>query len=209
MTSNDDPRIAALERELRSLRVLLTSPQPKPQPNAVEDGVRVHKTSTVHPGFVIPSADEIDQLIAIVCRRFPVLRSGISAGRFAAQDEADFRREFEAAFRALGSVNRMADGVDEKHGPDRWIRVVQSRLQGGSQVIHLLPFAAACIAHGDIPFTLANNMMGSSFGLRDDGAGTAATDAWRRVISSNTTLNSLPLPGYRAWSMGMRAGGAR
>jgi hypothetical protein len=218
--TDDHARIEALEREVKDLRKRLdestrptpvSAEPPKPKADYVERRASVTDSPPMkNASFVMPNDAQLHQLLDIACRKFPVLRKGISTGRFADQDERDFFNEYASAFCALGTVSRLPAGeVDEKHSADRWIRVVRNRLQGGSQSVGLLPLTAAVICHNDIPFMLnPNHMMSSSFGLRDDGAGIMASDAWQRVISSNTVRDSLPLPlPARTWRMGtVRAG---
>jgi hypothetical protein len=146
-----DDRVTELEIELADLRALKievadlraqlasrpapVTPTAPPKPKAVvEEGATVSYLATHSPAFVMPDENQLQQLLEIACRRFPVLRAGISSGRFHDQDERNFFDEYASAFRAIGAIARMPAGeVDQKHYADRTVRMVQGHLRDRSQ----------------------------------------------------------------------------
>ena len=163
---------------------------PKP---VEEEGTRVSYPQPVST-FVMPSQDELKQLLAIVLAKFPRLAPDMS-DRWANNNEVKFAKQFAAAFRAVGMMHR-SEKPDKK-------RYVQYFIDHGDNLLRALgphaeigpAFLPACLAHGDVPISdwrIDGQVL--EFGLNIYRIGRPATDAWRKVLATGNTIALIAPP---------------
>ena len=146
--------------------------------------------------FIPPTADELFGLEKIVLDRFKILRPKIYPDPEGAQRE--FSQMFVAAFRAISTWGRAAE-PDFKKFKSYFVDNAEEVLRNtrdNCRTIQLAPFLAALIANSDIPFTpLGAYPYDLYFGLRLDGLGAPATDAWRRTLNGQFRAPHSMFPG--------------
>jgi hypothetical protein len=109
------------------------------------------------------------------------------------QDE--FWREFELAFRRIAYMRRLEE---PDHGKALTYWTSEARnwfedLDGRAVDIHALPYLAAALSHGDIPYVVADPTVGSVWTLGvSPYSGRPATDKWRRVLETEQLLTPTP-----------------
>jgi hypothetical protein len=176
-------KIAALEE--RGGRKVL------PPPPLPEEGARVFYP--VQPStFVMPNDDELNRLQEIVCRKYPQLGDTGGPAFYGSKEErrADWFKQFNAAFLALGNMHRTKT-PDHKRYASHWTEEAEIWLRSHGKPAPTLrfgPFVAAVLAHGDIRYS----------GLFVDGhvlelglntyVGRAASDAWKKVLETQKLL---------------------
>jgi hypothetical protein len=155
-------RIAALEGKLA----------PKPRPAPIDDNpVRVVEIPPTLRDA--PTLQEYQRLLAVVVRSvFPKL----------VPDRA-YLAAFVAAFNFVGSLGRLP-GTDLGPRAETWVAAANRTLNWRPE-IELSHIASACIAAGDINFSVAEWPYNVHVGLcwRSHGVG-ASTGAWRKVLES-------------------------
>ena len=182
-----DQRIAALEHEVRNLKMQLAHSRRQfvAPPRRDEPTVRV-----LHPvrQVALPTDAEFEQLIGIVFSRYPRLRS----------DDEVFGAQFRAAFQYLLRTGRR-DKLDMEHSVSWWCdtAIVWLREHQLAAPVSLggVAFTAALVAHGDIPHTLSDSFpFDLSFGLQFGGGGRPSSNKWREVLVTGALLEPSPSP---------------
>jgi hypothetical protein len=189
----DEQRIRKLEDQNDQLRQhvdrLLRVMDAKPKPSAPiieDDGPRVSypRTSPIE----LPSVAEFERLLLIVSRAYPKVMPTFDSEN----DRREFFLGFCASFERIANMKRTVsvDGeliLNAKHDVRyfadeayRWLceRGTPAETTNGS-------FFVACIAAGDVAWSLPNRALGISahLGLGYDGL-TASSAAWRRVLAT-------------------------
>ncbi len=150
----------------------------------------------------MPSADELDRLLAIVTAAYPDLKLAREQGRFEISLR-DHRDEFRRAFFAVGRMGRIAE-------PDAG-RYFSSVLDDANSILraHRIKevegdaLHAAALAWGDVMWRATDRAMGQSFeiGIARLNQGTPARPVWRDLLSGKANLVApLPPRGMRASS---------
>jgi hypothetical protein len=144
-----DARIAELEREVVALKAAVF---PKPVPVArpyIERGVSI--THLASPPSNLPTAEEFDQLLAMVRDRYPICKRPESASD---ASEARYRRAFANGFRFVIQAFKRAEPNSSVSG-DWWVGEAQEFLRsiGAPAEVSWSALCAAIIATGDIPYT--------------------------------------------------------
>jgi hypothetical protein len=177
------------------------------QPKPIEDeGTRVSYPAPMST-FVMPSPDELKRLLAIVLAKFPRLAPDMT-DRWADNNEVKFGRQFASAFSAVGMMHR-TEKPDKK-------RYVQYFIDHGEDLLRALgphaeigpAFTVACLAHGDVPISdWRIDGVVLEFGLNIYRIGRPATDAWRRVLATGSTIPLIAPPSTRNYpTPGVRIG---
>ncbi len=142
------------------------------------------------PGqFVMPTEEELRQLLPIVLDQHPELRPNLGRHSLSGDPEADYFAEFCAAFRRIGFLGRL-DAPNRKFYLDHWIDEASEwlRLQRMPADMSAAPYLAAVMAHGDVCFTPADNTGHVwEVGLAPWG-GRPAGVAWRDVLATGKLL---------------------
>lgn len=188
----DDPilvRLSALEDEVAAMKATIAPPAKVPgakvtAPAAARqpEGVRIMNVVERCP-IAIPTEAEYRKICAVVFRAYPKIRPDWSDARRAGEDEAEFYREFAAAFEWVSRLKR-TDAIDKKHGLSWWTDAAGNFYlhAGRSTDIRAPAFLAAVIGAGDVDFTPGDQFGNSwSFGLSTY-SGRLATEAWRVVL---------------------------
>ena len=177
--------------------------QPKP---VEEEGTTVFYPPPVST-FVMPSSDELKRLREIVLRKFPKLAPD-TTDRWSQNNEADFARQFDAAFRAVGMMSR-TEKPDKKHFPSYFISHAEDSLRALGAYADIGPaFLPACLAWGDVPISdWRIDGVVLELGLNIFRIGRPPTDAWRRVLATGNTIAVIAPPSSRNYpTPGVRIG---
>jgi hypothetical protein len=118
--------------------------------------------------------------------------------RWANNNEANFAKQFAAAFRAVGLMHRMP-APDKKHYPSYFISHAEDSLRALGASADIGPgFLPACLAHGDVPISdWRIDGVVVELGLNIFRIGRPATDAWKRVLSTGNTIALIAPPSSR------------
>jgi hypothetical protein len=187
MTDAAEQRIAILEAEVRSLKILLGTQQRTltPPPRPAEPTVRIsHPTRRVE----LPNAEERRRLCEIVWERYPTLRRGRG-------EEEEMPEGFAEAFLFAQHHGRRAE-PDRQRSIGWWVdtaRAWVSQNDVGGFPISVSALVVAIIAAGDIAYTNPEEP-GFAIGLQFGGGGSPSKDWWRRALAG-TLLDPVP-PSY-------------
>ncbi len=193
-------QIAALEAEIAALKAnsrlgkfaqapAAAPASPPPQP----EGARIYHPIT-RATIALPSEGELEKMLDVVVAKYPKLRPYSASDRFAAQDHANYLREFSSAFSYIAMRGRSTE-VDTTRGVTWWAAEASewNRQRNMPIDIGVGPFLAAVVAAGDIDF-IESDMFGNvwSFALTPYSAGRPAQESWRDVLRGQLRK---PLPG--------------
>jgi hypothetical protein len=200
-------RIDALEAELArekakntAFEVRLSALEaPKRSPVRPEPPIEGTRVSYPAPqsNFVIPSNAELLKLMDVVLSKYPEFFPKHV-------EEAEYGRQFSAAFKAFGHFRR-TDVPNKKYYPQHWLDEAETLLKSWGDHTDIRPaFMGAIIAHFDIPFSdWKSDGVVLELGL-DMYAGRAATDKWRRVLAgevprpvASPASRNYPTPQFR------------
>jgi hypothetical protein len=211
MTNADE--IALLKSQIAELKSRFDAKDAPPapvkiaQPKPVEDeGTRVSYPAPLST-FVMPSSTELKQLLAIVLAKFPRLAPDMT-DRWANNNEANFAKQFAAAFRAVGMMSR-TEKPDKKHFPSYFISHAEDSLRALGAYAEIGPaFLPACLAWGDVPVSdWRIDGVVLELGLNIFRIGRPATDAWRKVLATGRTIELIAPPSSRNYpTSGVRIG---
>jgi hypothetical protein len=123
MKNDIDDRIKVLEARVAALEALAPK-KPAPRP-PVDEGVRI-TYPTASPTTSLPTDAQLAELRKIVLRHRPKLAPN-ARGKFADQDQTEFERGFEGAFRWLATAGR-ADEINYRHYIAHWIDAAERYL---------------------------------------------------------------------------------
>ena len=145
-------------------------------------------------GVEMPSAGELDRLLAIVTAAYPELKLARGQGRFDIS-ERDHRAEFRAAFYACGRLGRVAEPNDGRYfssvfdDANSILRAHRITLIEGD-AMH-----AALLAWGDISWRAADHAMGQPLevSIARLNTGSPAVPRWREILTGKANLLA-PLP---------------
>jgi hypothetical protein len=200
-TTGTPEDVLSLDDEIRleGIKIEIANARMAPLKNEL-DIVRIERAKWT--GVDMPSADELDKLLAIVTAARPDLNLAREQGRFDIS-ERDHRAEFRRAFYAIGRMGRLAE-------PDagRYFSSIfddaNSILRGRRlEEIEGDAFQSAALAWGDVVWRAADRDMGQSFeiGLARLNQGSPAVPRWRDILAGATNLQPpLPPRGMRASS---------
>jgi hypothetical protein len=158
------------EHEALGRRIAELEGKPAPKAPPPEEGVRI--TSPPTPStLIMPNPDEFDRLLAIVLAKYPSLALPLelsfverltarNTGAVIKPDEAriraEFRREVEAAFIAIGAM-KISDALDRRHYVSFHVENAQAWLKSFNRFADITgnAFIVAALMHGTVPFTAA------------------------------------------------------
>jgi hypothetical protein len=152
----------------------------------------------------MPSTDELHRLRDIVAAKLPRLNvtDGLVFRGDAQQNEAEYFKQFCASFRALGALHR-TEKPDRKRYLSHWIEACEDLLKavGNSTSISGLPFLAAALSHGDIPYAgLFTDGAVPELALHAYGIGRPPRDAWKKVLSTGSILPMIAPPSSKNYA---------
>jgi hypothetical protein len=173
---------AALAAEIASLK-----PKPVQPPKPIEPVVKI-SYPVAASSSPMPTDDELRRLREIVTRYDPALgdcsHMGIHrASRY--QNETEWVSQFRKSFVGVGKMYRLPE-PDRKHHWYHFKDLVDTALNFG-------PFVAACLAHGDVPWTdwrIDGQVL--ELGLSEYSIGREASDSWRKVLANRQLLAPSP-----------------
>jgi hypothetical protein len=181
---DDEIRLEGIKTEIATARMV-------PLKNHL-DAVRSERAKWI--GVDMPSADELDKLLAIVAAARPDLKLAREQGRF---DIAvrDHRAEFRRAFYAIGRMGRLGEPDAGRYFSsifDDANSILRARRLGE---IEGDAFQAAALAWGDVVWRAADRAMWQSFeiGLARLNQGSPAVPRWREILTGKANLLA-PLP---------------
>ena len=169
-------RVAALEANAGLVEPARDAEPPK----FVERGVTITHPIETSP-IVLPTEIEYRGILSAVRDAYPQLWRR-SNPRFADQDEAEFFRDFSAAFERVSHLRR-TEKIDSGRGLSWWVDETNKWLRSSRRIeIDGAAFLAAVIGAGDVSFVQRDEYGNAwAFGLATFG-GRPATEAWRRVL---------------------------
>jgi hypothetical protein len=201
--------IAELKSQIAELNRRIGSKDASPAPAKIAPAMPEPEGTTVsfpvaRSAFVMPSQEEFRRLRDIVFAKFPKLNvtEGLVFRGDAEQNEQEYFKQFCASFRALGMLHRTA-APDRKRYVSYWIDTCEDWLKaaGNSTSISGLPFIAAVLAHGDIPYAgLFTEGCVFEVGLNAYRMGRPPRDAWKQVLSTGRILAMVLPPSSRSYA---------
>jgi hypothetical protein len=205
-----------LEHELAAMRAEEAPAPPAKRPLMPES----RGTTVLYPPpdstLIMPLEGELHQLMGVALTAYPSLGPKIELSLMqrltrrnhpGLADEivpdtgainADFFREFKAAFIAIGSMKRM-DGPDRRHYVSFHGEAAQSWLRSHNLFADITTgsFIAAALAHGDIFYT-DGTIDGQLWELGlSVYVGAVAKAAWRGVLQTGKLRPASPVPAAR------------
>ena len=143
--------------------------------------------------IAIPDDRQLERLAEIVVACYPELGPDLSRQhpRWHDQILADWHRGFRASFRRIAALNR-TDEFNLKRDIRYFVDEAEDylRLRGQPVDIRWPCYAAACVAQGDIMFSISPPLVG----LRFDGGGRAPTAAWKKILQGRALREPSPPP---------------
>jgi hypothetical protein len=141
--------------------------------------------------LVMPTDAELRLLAKVVYAKYPFLDTRAELG---SQHDLAFKRTFWGA----GWLGRLPEPERRNAKHSIWFAEHLSQLLRDHRIDHEVEvrmFAAAALAHGDVPHTIIPGRwpFDCSWGLTYPHAGRPSSDAWRRVLEG-ALLPSSPLP---------------
>jgi hypothetical protein len=203
-------QIAVLQAQVAELKSRLDAKDAPPAPVKIppKPPVEAEGAQIFYPpqrsNFVMPSTNELRRLRDIVFMKFPRLNvtDGMVFRGDNEQNEAEYFRQFCASFRALGALHR-TEKPDRKRYVSYWIDHCEAWLKtvGAPTSITGLPFLAAALSHGDVPFAgLFSDGCVPELGLNAFGIGKPPRDAWRQVLATGRILPMIAPPSSKNYA---------
>jgi hypothetical protein len=171
----------------RMIEVSNLSPRPP-----VDEGVRI-TYPTASPTMSLPTDAQLAELRKIVLRHRPKLAPS-TGGKFADQDQTEFERGFEGAFRWLATAGR-ADEINYKVYVSTWIDAAERYLAslGSPETIRGSALMVAVLAWGDINYVEGDNLGNvPALGLATYGGKPPTEASWQRVLRDKQLLQPTP-----------------
>jgi hypothetical protein len=182
-------RIASLERQVTELRqpvpANVTGPPPRP---AADPQVRIFHPADTAP-IELPDDRKLDRLVAIVLQQYPKYSPDVANPRWRESNITEFHLGVSACFSRIARLNR-----SDKFDATRDIRYFvdecedQLRVWGRPMTLRWPQYFCACLASGDVAFTLA----GPRVGLRLDSAGRPPVPAWKDILNGRALRSPSP-----------------
>jgi hypothetical protein len=197
-----DTDLAALKSENADLREQLRRAEarleavenkitPKPRPVApIDEGVVRITTLEPYHGGDLPSPEQFETLLEIVARTHKIVPTW-PENRWGTQfnDRQRYLTGFIQCFRRIGDLWRLPGSELGKHRAEKWANDT-NQTYGIQADVNLSHFLAACIAWGDVNFSLGHWPFDVFAGL-DYSSGRDVRPAnpasWRAVLSSGKT----------------------
>lgn len=188
-------RCAALEEQVAAIQASNLLPTAESRradaKRAIEpQGVTITHQPDRNPKFIMPSDDELRRLYETVLARYPRLAA------YSQQSDEVFDG-FRRAFLRIGHLGR--DKLNDKYMLMSWVDDARLWLNDQQIVPSIVTgndFIYAVLAHGDVDFVPLDRFPHdcNAFGLRRDGSGRPATDAWRAVVATGRLREPVPVP---------------